>query len=88
MEIFLIAVVALGIFMLGLSITLMRKGRNIQGDVGDNTEMKALGLECALKEGGVSGCNPDTESCQDGSTCGTCDKPTNQRDCAEKEIKK
>lgn len=86
MEIFLIAVVALGLFMLGLSITLMRKGRNIQGDVGDNDEMKALGLDCALKEGGLGGCTLQGEECDDGSTCSTCAKPVAERNCEDKNI--
>lgn len=43
---FMIAVVAVALLVLGLSITLIRKGRPLQGDVGENDDMKALGLEC------------------------------------------
>lgn len=46
MTTFLIAIVAIALFMVGLSITLMRRGRNLQGDVGENDDMKRLGLEC------------------------------------------
>lgn len=46
MIIFIITVIALGLFVLGLSITLMRKGHNIQGDVGENDAMRERGLEC------------------------------------------
>lgn len=45
--IFLIAVVAVGLFVLGLSITLMRKGHDLESDVGSNRDMKRLGIECA-----------------------------------------
>lgn len=43
---FFIAVFSIAFFILGLSITLIRKGRNLQGDVGENDEMRKRGLEC------------------------------------------
>lgn len=72
MLVFLVAVVAVALFVVGLSITLMRKGRNIQGDVGDNDEMKKLGLECAMKEGGVGACH---DECSKSEGCATCEDP-------------
>lgn len=43
----LIAILAVGLFVLGLSITLIRKGRNLESDVGSNREMRRRGIECA-----------------------------------------
>lgn len=43
----LIAIVVVALFVIGLSITLMRKGHNIESDVGSNRHMRAMGLECA-----------------------------------------
>ena len=43
----IIAVGAVAIMALGLSITRIRKGRDIQSDVGGNDEMKKRGLGCA-----------------------------------------
>ena len=43
----LIAIVALALFVLGLSITQIRKGHPIESDVGSNRDMKRLGIECA-----------------------------------------
>lgn len=43
----LISIAALAFFVLGLSITLIRKGHNIENDVGSNRDMQRLGLECA-----------------------------------------
>lgn len=43
----LIAILAVGLFVLGLSITLIRKGRNMESDVGSNREMRRRGIECA-----------------------------------------
>ncbi len=67
---FLIAVGAVALMMLGLSITLMRKGHNIEGDVGDNREMKKLGLKCTIEEmsGGHDECPAAGEQC-----CSHCD---------------
>ena len=48
-----IAVVAVGLFVLGLSITLIRKGHDLESDVGSNREMRRRGIECA---GGNSTC--------------------------------
>ncbi len=45
--VFLIAVGAVGLFVLGLSITLIRKGHDLESDVGSNREMRRLGIECA-----------------------------------------
>lgn len=45
--IILIAIGAVGLFVLGLSITLIRKGHNLESDVGSNREMRKRGLECA-----------------------------------------
>lgn len=65
---FFIAIGAVALLMVGLSITLMRKGHNIQGDVGENDEMKKLGLRCTIEEMTDRGCNA-----QDGSCCSHCD---------------
>lgn len=45
-----IAAVCVALLMLGLSITLIRKGHHIQGEVGENDEMKKRGLKCATTE--------------------------------------
>lgn len=33
-----------------LSITRIRKGHDIQGEVGENPDMKRLGLDCAIRD--------------------------------------
>lgn len=77
MTTFYIAIGAVAFFMLGLSLTLMRKGRNIQGDVGENDDMRRLGLECTSQailreQAELRGetCVP-AEGCATGS-CSTC----------------
>lgn len=45
--IFLFAVGAVGLFALGMSITLIFKGHNLESDVGTNRHMKQKGIKCA-----------------------------------------
>lgn len=42
-----VAIIAVALFMLGLSITRIRKGHDLESDVGSNREMKRRGIECA-----------------------------------------
>ena len=41
----LIAVAALAFFVLGLSITRIRKGHDLESDVGSNRDMKRMGID-------------------------------------------
>ncbi len=69
METFLIAIGAVALLVVGLSITLIRKGHNIEGDVGDNRDMQALGLKCTIEEmGGGAQCPSN-----DGGCCAHCE---------------
>lgn len=47
--IFAVSFVAVGLMLLGLAITRIIKGRDLQSDVGTNDEMKKLGLTCTSK---------------------------------------
>lgn len=76
LPILLVAVAAVGAMVLGLSITLIRKGRNIQSDVGGNDEMKKRGLICASEqfrreEALLRGKRPEDAGPCDGH-CGSC----------------
>lgn len=48
--IILIAIGAVALFVLGLSITLIVKGRNMQTEVGENDEMKKRGIKCTSQQ--------------------------------------
>lgn len=78
----LIAIVAVAIFVLGLSITLIRKGHNLESDVGGNREMRRRGLECASAQirreeaqrlGNSSYIGSGCDHGCDPTGCGTCD---------------
>lgn len=47
--ILIIAIIAVSFMILGLAITRIRKGRDIQTDVGSNDDMRKLGLICTSK---------------------------------------
>ncbi|MFI3268134.1 MAG: hypothetical protein R3Y51_05400 [Rikenellaceae bacterium] len=75
----LAAVIMVALMVLGLSITQIRKGRDLQSEVGENDEMKKRGLKCASQEmieeekalGLIDGDCGDFVSCSLGS-CNTC----------------
>lgn len=73
----IIAIISVGFLVFALSITLLRKGRNIQSEVGENEEMKKRGLSCATdefrrEESALRGEEYDTlNSCGTGN-CGSC----------------
>lgn len=82
----IIAVVAVGLFALGLSLTLIFRGHNIKSEIGENEHMRERGIKCAIQtmreESGespakscgdaVSDCPP--EGCTGCTTAGYADK--------------
>lgn len=44
------AVLFVAFMVFSLSITRIRKGHDIQGEVGENPDMKRLGLDCAIRD--------------------------------------
>ncbi len=73
----LVAVVAVAFMMLGLAITVIRKGRPLQSDVGDNDDMKRLGLKCTAQqfreeEASLSNSKIENQYSGCGASCGSC----------------
>lgn len=86
----IIAIVAVGGMVLGLSITLIRKGRHMQNDVGDNDDMKKRGIECTAamirrEEAILRGEEPDLSAgcgkgvCADCAVDEACDEKNDKR---------
>ena len=73
-----IAILAVGFFALGLSLTLMIKGHHIDSDISTNKDMQRLGIKCAVQEtremDGSASCSESASPLQ-GCTgnCGACD---------------
>lgn len=47
---FLCALAAVGFFVVGMSLTLMLKGHNIDSEISTNKHMQERGIKCAVQE--------------------------------------
>lgn len=90
MLVIIITIVAVGLFTLAISLTLIIKGHNIDSEIGDNKHMKERGIKCAAQQmreeeneymGKNAECN--LNSCTPGG-CGTCGEPHANDDSAQK----
>ena len=63
----IITVAAVGLFALGLSLTLIFKGHNIDSEIATNKNMQRLGVRCAAHPGGVD--KPSGKDCSIGPEC-------------------
>ena len=43
------AIAAVGLFALGLSLTLIFRGHNIKSEIGENEHMRERGIKCAIQ---------------------------------------
>lgn len=79
--VFLFALGAVALFVVGMSLTLMIKGHNIDSEISTNKNMQRLGIKCAVQEareemadgdcaapgcsGNCAGCDIDRETAAD-----------------------
>lgn len=74
----LCSVAAVALFVAGMSLTMILKGRNIDSEISTNKNMQRLGIKCAVQEtreaDGTADC-ADSGSVLPGCTgnCGGCD---------------
>ena len=72
----LCSVAAVGLFVIGMSLTLMIKGHHIDSEISTNKDMQRLGIKCAVQETREADGSAD---CSDGpaagcsGNCGACD---------------
>ena len=72
----LCAVAAVGLFVVGMSLTLMIKGHHIDSEISTNKNMQRLGIKCAVHETREADGSAD---CADGhpagcsGNCSACD---------------
>lgn len=66
------AIAAVALFVVGMSLTLMIKGHNIDSEISTNKDMQRLGIKCAVQESredsGQTVCN---DVCS--GNCSACD---------------
>ncbi len=65
--IILISVSAVTLFVVGLSLSLIVRGRHIDSEIDTNPNMKRLGITCTAKDGAAT--------CEDDTVCGDCQSP-------------
>ena len=66
----LIAIGAVGFFVIGMSLTLMIKGHQIDSEISTNKNMQRLGIKCAVQETRE---DMAAEDCADDALCtGNC----------------
>ena len=66
------SIVLVGLFALGLSLTLIFKGHNIRSEISTNPDMQRLGIKCVVEEARRdSGAPCDDAPCA--GNCAACD---------------
>ena len=71
--VFLLAVLFVGLFVLGMSLTLMIKGRNIDSEIATNKNMQRLGIRCAVQESHEDTGQADCTDVGCHGNCAACD---------------
>ena len=67
--VFLFALGAVALFVVGMSLTLMIKGHNIDSEISTNKNMQRLGIRCAVQE---TRSDDGTADCTDAGCSGNC----------------
>ena len=78
----LVSIVVVGFFVVGLSLTRIIKGHDIQSEISTNPHMQARGSKCAmqqereeqLKAMGLDGCDTNLDCNGECSACGAVHK--------------
>lgn len=77
----LFSAAAVGMFVLGLSLTLIFKGHNIESEISTNKDMQRLGIKCAVQETREDIGSADCSSPCTGN-CSACDIEHGQQQAA------
>lgn len=64
-----IAILLIALFVVGMSLTLIFKGHDIDGDISTNENMRRLGIKCPVREARE---DMQGEDCSDFGCSGTC----------------
>lgn len=75
--VFLFALGAVALFVVGMSLTLMFKGHPIDSEISTNKNMQRLGIKCAVHEtreaDGGAGCSDTHSTAGCAGNCSACD---------------
>ena len=70
---FLCALGAVGLFVVGMSLTLMIKGHHIDSEISTNKDMQRLGIRCAVQESREDSGQVDCAAPGCTGNCSACD---------------
>lgn len=86
----LCSILAVGFFVLGLSLTLIIKGHHIDSEISTNKDMQRMGIKCAVQEtredDGTASCSTTHTLSGCTGNCAACDVEQTDRD-REKQAK-
>lgn len=68
----LFSIAAVALFVIGMSLTLMIKGHNIDSEISTNKDMQRLGIKCAVQESRKDSGQTDCNNVCSGN-CSACD---------------
>lgn len=71
--VFLFALGAVAFFVVGISLTLIIKGRNIDSEISTNKNMQRLGIKCAVQESREGSGQTDCADAGCAGNCSSCD---------------
>lgn len=73
----LCTLIAVGFFVVGMSLTLLFKGHPLDSEISTNKNMQRLGIKCAVQEtreaDGSADCAPGDPLSGCGGNCSSCD---------------
>lgn len=80
----LIVVGLVAFFVVGMSLTLIFKGHNIQSEISENENMRARGIKCVIQETReLDGLDSSSCDIACGGDCGSC-SPERKREAADR----
>lgn len=78
LAVFLFATGAVALFVVGMSLTLIIKGRHMDSEISTNPHMRARGIKCAVQEAREARLQEQGDDCTTvgcSGNCAACDDP-------------
>lgn len=73
LAVILFSVLAVGVFVLGMSLTLIFKGHNIDSEISTNRHMQERGIKCAVQQSREDSADTDCSDVGCRGNCSACD---------------
>ncbi len=80
LTVILFSILAVGLFVLGMSLTLIFKGHNIDSEISTNRHMQERGIKCAVQQSREDMADADCSDIGCRGNCSACDIEGNPLD--------